>query len=66
MNKLYAYLPCYNEAGNIEALVEGWLSEAAGLRERGYELEVVPVDDKSTDQTLAIIRRLEEENQGFG
>ncbi|MDE7244750.1 MAG: glycosyltransferase [Oscillospiraceae bacterium] len=59
MNKLYAYLPCYNEAGNIEALVNNWLAESAGLQKRGYALEVVPVDDRSTDQTLDIIRRLE-------
>ena len=60
MNKLCAYLPCYNEAGNIEALVQNWLAAAADLRTQGYALEIVPVDDKSTDQTLAIVRRLEQ------
>lgn len=60
MNKLYAYLPCYNESGNIQALVESWLSEKAALLEKGYELKIIPIDDKSTDHTLAIIRSLEE------
>ena len=27
METLYAYLPCYNEAGNIQALIEAWLNE---------------------------------------
>lgn len=61
MSKLYAYLPCYNESGNIRALVEGWLAEKETLAEEGYELEVVPIDDKSTDDTLAIIRSLEKQ-----
>ncbi len=59
MNKLYAYLPCYNESGNIQALIEAWIAEKDALSEEGYELEVIPIDDKSTDSTLAIIRSLE-------
>ncbi len=59
MNTLYAYLPCYNEAGNIKALIEAWLDEKDALWEEGYELKIVPVDDKSTDHTLEIIRSME-------
>jgi len=59
MNKLYAYLPCYNESGNIQALIEAWIAEKAALSGEGYELEIIPIDDKSTDNTLAIIRSLE-------
>lgn len=62
MNKICVYLPCYNEADNIEALVSEWLAQAAALRGSGFELEITPVDDKSTDQTLSIIRRLEQEH----
>jgi dolichol-phosphate mannosyltransferase len=59
MNKLFVYLPCYNEAGNIQALVEGWLAEKESLNQKGYELEIIPIDDKSTDNTLQIIQTLE-------
>lgn len=60
MNKLYAYLPCYNESGNIQALVENWLAEKESLQQSGYSLEIIPIDDKSTDNTLEIIRSLEQ------
>jgi len=58
MNRLRVYLPCYNEAGNIRRLVEEWLAEAPRLEESGYELRLTCVDDKSTDDTLAIINEL--------
>ena len=77
MNTLYVYLPCYNEAGNIRALVEEWMAETERLAASGYTLTVTPIDDKSTDNTLDIIRQLEaaypcvraiahEQNQNLG
>lgn len=63
MNKLYAYLPCYNEAGNIEKLVNGWLEIRERLIDKGYELSVIPIDDKSTDNTLSIICKLRAEHK---
>lgn len=60
MNKICVYLPCYNEAENIEDLVLEWLAEAEALCRSGFELEIVPVDDKSTDETLSIIHHLEQ------
>lgn len=60
MNKLFVYLPCYNESGNIQALIEGWLAEKEALLKKGYALEIIPIDDKSTDNTLQIIRTMEE------
>ncbi|MBS6396202.1 MAG: glycosyltransferase [Clostridiales bacterium] len=59
MNKLYAYLPCYNESGNIQALIEGWLNEKETLLNKGFDLEIIPIDDKSTDNTLQIIQSME-------
>lgn len=59
MSILYVYLPCYNEAGNIQALIEAWLREKDALQEEGYDLKIIPVDDKSTDNTLEIIRSME-------
>ena len=64
MNKLCVYLPCYNEAKNIEALINQWLAESVKLQEQGFVLEIMPVDDKSTDPTLSIIRQLEQEHPG--
>ena len=61
MKKLLAYLPCYNEAENIETLSRSWAQQAPTLLERGYALEILPIDDKSRDNTLEIIRRLETE-----
>ena len=63
MNKLFAYLPCYNESGNIESLIHEWLKEKDSLLAQNYELVIVPIDDKSTDNTLEIIRRLENSYQ---
>lgn len=59
MNTLYAYLPCYNESGNIQALIESWIQEKDALSKQGYQLEIIPVDDKSTDNTLKILHKME-------
>lgn len=61
MNKIYVYLPCYNEAGNIRCLTEAWLAEREALSEKGYELCITGVDDKSTDDTLRILYELSEQ-----
>ena len=60
MPTLFVYLPCYNEAGNLRRLTEEWLAEEA-LARTGYQLTVIPVDDRSTDDTLAIARQLAQE-----
>ena len=61
MPTLFVYLPCYNEAGNLRRLTEEWLAEAEALARTGYQLTVIPVDDRSTDDTLAIARQLAQE-----
>jgi glycosyltransferase involved in cell wall biosynthesis len=45
-------VPAYNEAGTIEAVVER-------LRELPFSLQIIVVDDCSTDDTAAIAARLE-------
>lgn len=61
MKRLFMYLPCYNEAGNISALIDEWLNEKEKLASSGYELIILPIDDKSTDDTKAIITKRGEE-----
>ena len=56
MNKLFVFLPCYNEELNIGALIDEWMNESAKLEEEGYYLIVCPIDDKSTDNTQAKMR----------
>lgn len=58
MNKIFAMLPCYNEEENIEQLLNKWLLTGEKLRDIQYKLVIVGIDDKSTDNTLAILHRL--------
>jgi len=50
---LTAVVPCFNEADNVGPAYDEILRELAG-----YDLEVLFVDDGSTDETLAQLRRL--------
>ena len=58
MNKLFACLPCYNEEENINPLVRAWLAQQQKLAVAGFQLEVVAIDDKSTDHTRQKIEQL--------
>lgn len=58
MNKIFAILPCYNEADNIETLLKKWLSVRSLLERRNYSLQIVGIDDKSTDDTLTVFNDL--------
>lgn len=55
---LWVMLPCYNEEKNIVALVEKWQLEKEKLYTKGYTLKVVGIDDKSTDNTNALLKEL--------
>ena len=55
MNRLYAFLPCYNEEKNIGHLIDEWVEQTDALAEEGYELQVRAIDDCSTDETKAVI-----------
>ena len=57
MKTLYAMLPCYNEEDNIGQLIEEWIKQGKTLSERGYDLVIVGIDDKSTDSTKNIIKK---------
>ncbi len=56
MSKLYVFLPCYNEAENISELIDRWIAMEAELEQKGYKLCVTVIDDKSTDNTVQIVK----------
>ncbi len=61
--KAYVLLPAYNEEQNIKKLIEEWLSHKKDLKEiYNLDLIIMPVDDKSTDNTREIIMQMESEN----
>ncbi len=74
LSGLTIFLPSYNEAGNVERVVRGFLAEAPKIAE---DFEVIVVDDGSRDRTAEIAGRLAAEdshvrlerhavNQGYG
>lgn len=48
--KVLAIIPAYNEEGNIEALIS---------KIREFEIDIIVINDNSTDQTLKIIKKLQ-------
>ncbi|MDR3359956.1 MAG: glycosyltransferase family 2 protein [Bifidobacteriaceae bacterium] len=54
---LYAVIPAYNEAENIEALVDEWAPVIAAT---GPEARLVVIDDGSKDDTFARLERLQQ------
>ena len=53
MNKLSVVLPCRNEAHSIERLISRLLESVVD-----YEIEILIVDDKSTDGTDEIVKKI--------
>lgn len=73
MSTLSVVIPAYNEEDGIAAIVERVLAVREPLAEAGMGLEVIVVDDGSTDRTAAITRRYDgvtlvshERNAGYG
>lgn len=56
---LYIVLPCYNEEKNIQELIEAWKRQESQLLDKDIWLELVIIDDGSSDSTLKIARSLE-------
>ena len=56
MKKISILIPCYNESENIEMLLKKWLALNSLLNEMNYSLQIVGIDDKSTDNTQAKMR----------
>lgn len=58
-NSLIVALPAYNEQGNVERMIERWLAIEEVIKDRyGLDLEVVVVNDGSSDETEIISKRL--------
>ena len=58
---LTVVIPCYNEADNVSPAYEEITTKLAG-----YDLELLFVDDGSTDATLAEVRRLADRDPRVG
>lgn len=55
MKKITAIIPCYNEEAGIADVVRGFSAEQ--LAKSGYELEVLVIDNNSTDKTAEVAVR---------
>lgn len=59
LSGLTIFLPSYNEEGNVERVVRGFLAEAPNVAE---DFEILVIDDGSRDRTAEIAARLAVEN----
>ncbi len=59
LSGLTIFLPSYNEEGNVERVVRGFVAEAPKVAE---DFEVVVIDDGSRDRTAEIAQRLAAED----
>jgi glycosyltransferase involved in cell wall biosynthesis len=55
---LSVVLPVYNEAGSLSSLIP---ELTAALRQLGRSYEIIAVDDGSSDDSVAVLRRLQED-----
>lgn len=55
MKTLYILLPCYNEQDNLITLISNWYKQKSSIYEKGYDFKIIIIDDKSTDDTKAVI-----------
>lgn len=60
MRLLTVIVPCYNEEENVPLFYEELMKNEPFLAEKGMELELLYVDDGSTDKTVPEIKKLRE------
>ena len=58
--KLSLIVPCYNEEDNVAAFQDAAIQAFAGCN---YTIELVYIDDGSTDNTLQILKKMHEEQK---
>lgn len=62
MSMLSVIVPCYNEEENIAYFYSEFLKNTGFLDEKNMDLEIIYVDDGSTDGTLSEIKKLHEKD----
>ncbi len=60
MKNIYVCLPCYNEQDNIGVLVDEWELQRDTVGDMDFHMNIVLIDDKSTDDTLDVMERCRE------
>jgi glycosyltransferase involved in cell wall biosynthesis len=56
LKKITVLIPCYNEEGGIAEVITSF--PMAKIRRQGFDVEIVIIDNNSTDRTAEIARRL--------
>jgi glycosyltransferase involved in cell wall biosynthesis len=56
MKKIVVIIPCYNEASGIEKVIKAFPIQE--IKKRGYLLEIIVVDNNSSDKTAEIAKSL--------
>lgn len=62
MKLLSVIVPCYNEEENVPYFYEELMKQEEALRLRNIELELIYVDDGSSDGTVAEVKKLHEKD----
>lgn len=62
MKKISMIMPVYNEADGVEIFHSALIAELTKLQNR-YEFEIMYIVDKSTDNTLDILKRIAEQSR---
>ncbi len=63
MKLLSVIVPCYNEEENVSYFYEELMKQEAALEQRGIELELIYVDDGSSDRTVPEVKKLHETDE---
>ena len=63
MKLLSVIVPCYNEEENVPYFYEEFVKNAAFLKEKDMDFEILYVDDGSVDQTVQEARKLHERDE---
>ena len=63
MGLLSVVVPCYNEEENVSLFYGELLKNTSFLKEKGIGLEIVYVDDGSSDHTVMEVKKLREKDE---
>lgn len=63
MSLLSVVVPCYNEEENVALFYKELIKNEPFFREKGVELELLYIDDGSTDGTVGEVKKLREQDE---